>query len=161
MEAAGAGEGVEQAGADRALGEDGLEGIEEGATGGFGREGAEQTEAEVVLIGETGAVTGQLARDREVQQGFKKGIGERGGVLWKGHNNHKPATLTINDASGNAGNRRRFPVADGPVPRCQKRCRKPRQGDDCGKFKPRRRPAAMRVAHSGAMIYDGSRTPFF
>ena len=72
LEAAGAGEGVEQAGADRALGEDGLEGIEEGATGGFGREGAEQTEAEVVLIGETGAVTGQLARDREVQQGLKK-----------------------------------------------------------------------------------------
>ena len=49
-----------------------MEGIEEGATGGFRPQGAEQTETEVVLIGEAGAVTGQLARDGELQQGLKK-----------------------------------------------------------------------------------------
>ena len=46
---------------------------------------------------------GQMARDGEIQQWLEKGIGEKGGVEWKGHNNHKTAALTINDARGNAG----------------------------------------------------------
>ena len=115
LEAAGAGEGVEEAGAGRGLGEGGLKGIKEGAAGGFGPEGAEETEADVVLIGKAGAVAGQMARDGEVQQGLEEGVGERGGVQWKGHNNHKKATLTITDARGNAGNRSWFPVAGGAV----------------------------------------------
>ncbi len=44
-----------------------------------------------------------MARDGEIQQWLEKGIGEKGGVEWKGHNYHKTAALTINDARGNAG----------------------------------------------------------
>ena len=95
LEAAGAGGGIEEAGAGRGLGEGGPEGIEEGATGGFGPGGAEETRTDVVLIGKAGAVAGQMARDGEVQQELEKGVGGRGGAKWKGHNNHKTATLTI------------------------------------------------------------------
>ena len=121
-----AGEGVEEAGTGRGLGEGGLEGIEEGAPGGFGPEGAEETKTEVVGIGDNGTVAGQMARDREFQQGLEKGIGERGGVQRKGHNNHKMATLTTNSASGNAGNRSWFPVAGGAVAQGKERHRKDR-----------------------------------
>ena len=103
-----------------------MEGIEKGATGGFGPGGAEETNTDVVLIGKAGAVAGQMARDGEVQQGLEKGVGERGGVQRKGHNNHKTATLTTNDASGNAGNRSWFPVAGGAVAQGNERCRKDR-----------------------------------
>ena len=114
--AAPAGEGVEEAGAGRGLGEGGLKGIKEGAAGGFGPEGAEETGTEVVGIGDTGTVAGQMARDGEVQQGLEKGVGERGGVQRKLHNNHKTATLTITGAKGNERNRSWFPVAGGAVP---------------------------------------------
>ena len=73
----------------RGLGEGGLKGIKEGAAGGFGPGGAEETGADVVLIGNPGAVAGQMARDGEVQQGLEEGIGERGGVQRQGHNNKK------------------------------------------------------------------------
>ena len=86
-----------------------MEGIEKGAAGGFGPEGAEETKTEVVGIGDTGTVAGQMARDGEAQQGLEEGVGERGGVQRRGHNNHNKATLTIIGARGNEGDRSWFP----------------------------------------------------
>lgn len=103
QEAAGAGEGVKEAGAGRGLREGGLEGVEKGASGGLGPEGAEETDAEVVGIGDARSVAGQLARDGDVQQGGEKSIGKGRGGKRNDHNNHKHEILTLNGASGNPG----------------------------------------------------------
>jgi hypothetical protein len=105
LEAAWAGEGVEEAGAGWGTGDGAGVGVKKGASGGIDSKDAGGPDEEPLGVLNAMAGAAEEGGDAEIEKRLEEGGGEGEGVGWRSHNNHKTATLTLNDARGSLAKR--------------------------------------------------------
>jgi hypothetical protein len=105
LEAAWAGEGVEEAGAGWGTGDGAGVGVKKGASGGIDSKDAGGPDEEPLGVLNAMAGAAEEGGDAEIEKRLEEGGGEGEGMGWKSHNNHKTATLTLNDARGSLAKR--------------------------------------------------------
>lgn len=89
LEAAWAGEGVEEAGAGWGTGDGAGVGVKKGASGGIGSKDAGGPDEEPLGVLNAVAVAAEVGGDAEIEKRLEEGGGEGEGVSWRSHNNHK------------------------------------------------------------------------
>ncbi len=164
LEAAWAGESVEEAGAGRGAGDGALVGVEEGASAGVGPEDPGGPDEEPLGVFDAVAGAVDVGGDAELEEWFEEGCGEGEREGWGSHNNHKTAILALYDARGNPLKMAVYPLwrraMQTAAPCLGGRMESAGYGGSSGKIQPRTGEAMLSLIRLTPIIYNQTREQF-